>query len=317
MTTEGLHRRVAETVVARRLWSAGDRVAVAVSGGADSAVLLDLLVRSQGVHRGVLSVVTVDHGTRPGSADDVAWVVARAEHHGLPVHVVALDLGEDASEATCRSARYAALAALDVEVIALAHHRDDQAETTLLGLMRGGGTRAIAGMAWRRDRYARPLLDVSRAMLRTYASFRGLTWCDDPTNADRRFLRNRVRWEVMPLLEDLRPGCRAALARGAAHAAEDDAYLEQMSRQLEPFHDDGWPTSWVADAPAPIVRRAIRRRIPKAESRHLDALIHAARRGRGVVRLPEGSQVVVDGERVRMVQDAVPDSAIASTSGQG
>src|SRR5690606_25781808 len=140
---------------------------------------------------------------------------------GLPCAVVRLGLGPGASEAVCRDARYAALDDVDADVVALAHHRDDQAETALLGLLRGGGTRAIGGMAWRRGRYVRPLLDVGRDEVRAWAASRGLAWRDDPTNARPDFLRNRVRHELIPLLEALRAGSVTALARGAGHAAED------------------------------------------------------------------------------------------------
>lgn len=308
--TEGLHRRIAETIVARRLWWPGARVAVAVSGGADSVVLLDTLMRGQGVHQGRLSVVHVDHGTRADSASDAAFVRARAEHHGLPCTVATLTLGEGASEGRCREARYRVLDGLDTDVVALAHHRDDQSETALIGLLRGGGTRAIAGMAWVRGRYVRPLLDISRARLRTYAADRSIPWREDPTNSDLRHLRNRVRWEVLPLLEDLRPGCRAALARGAAHAAEDDAYLDRLAVEMEPWTGDGWPTGWIADTPAPIARRAMLRRLGDVTSAHLDGVVHAARRGRGQVRLPGDTRVVVDGERVRIV-DVRVDAVVA------
>ncbi len=175
-------------------------------------VLLDLLVASAGVHGGRLSVVTVDHGTRPGSAEDAAFVAARAEELGLACVVARLDLGEGASEDTCRRGRYAAFAALDVDRVALAHHRDDQAETALLALIRGG---------------------VSRAELAAWAEARGLRWRDDPTNDSPRFLRNRVRHEVIPLLDGLRAGAAEALARAATHAAQDDQWLEQASMAAE------------------------------------------------------------------------------------
>lgn len=284
---------VAHGVVARRLWAPGQRVAVAVSGGLDSVVLLDLLVRTAGVHGGVLSVVTVDHGTRPDSGDDAAFVVDLAGSLGLACVRVDAALGAEASEADARSARLAAFDGLDVDRVALAHHRDDQAETVLLGLLRGGGTRAVAGMAWQRGRLVRPLLDVSRDQLRAYATDRRLTWREDPTNASPRFLRNRIRHELLPWIEAARPGAGAALARGAGHAAEDDALLEALSVAEERHHDGGLSAAWVADGPAPLVRRALLRRLPTLTSALIDAIVEAARRGQGAVRVSEDVEVRV------------------------
>lgn len=291
-----LRLEVAETVVARGLWGRGDRVAVAVSGGLDSVALLDLLVASAGVHGGQLSVVTVDHGTRPDSAEDARFVESLAASWGLGCQTVTLALGQDASEDRCRQARYAALDALDVDRVALAHHADDQAETALLALIRGGGTRAVAGMAWRRDRYVRPLLDRPKARLRAWADARGLAWREDPTNAEPRFLRNRVRNELIPALEGLRGGAREALARAATHAAEDDAWLQAAAAHAEVRHVGGdLDAGWVGSGPAPLVRRALLRRLPDATAGQLDAVIRACRTGRGRVSLSEVVAVVVEG----------------------
>lgn len=300
--TSRLRLDVAETVVARGLWSKGARVAVAVSGGLDSVVLLDLLVASAGVHGARLAVVTVDHGTRPESAEDARFVAALAGGMGLDCTVVTLSLGEGASEDLCRAARYAALDALDVDHVALAHHADDQAETALLALLRGGGTRAMAGMPWRRGRYVRPLLDRPRASLEAWAASRGLSWREDPTNRSPRFLRNRIRHELIPALEDLRLGAREALARAATHAGEDDAWLQAASQAAEVTDPTGTlDAGWVATGPAPLVRRALLRRLPDATSGQLDAVIRACRARRGRVALSEVVAVVVEGGLVSIL----------------
>lgn len=278
---------VLEAIRAHRLWRLGDRVAVAVSGGLDSVVLLDVLVETARAHGGVLSVVTVDHGTRPDSADDARFVEALAAARGLPVATFRYDLGEGASEDAARRARLAAFDALPVDVIALGHHRDDLVETALLGWIRGSGTRGMGNLGWRSGSRVRPLLGVGRDALRAWAEARGLTWRDDPTNADLRYLRNRVRRDVLPALAALGPGVVEGMARGARHAAADDAWLEACSRDAEvavgPPDDSGFsPLSldFVAEGPAPLVRRALLRRRPEATGAQLDALIAAARRQR-------------------------------------
>ncbi|MCA9490016.1 MAG: tRNA lysidine(34) synthetase TilS [Myxococcales bacterium] len=213
-----LRHRVGATIRDRGLWTAGERVAVAVSGGADSVALLDLLVETRRWHGARLEVVTVDHGTRADADTDASFVWALARDRGLPVTRFDLGLGAHASEAVCREARYAAFERLGADRIALAHHREDLVETVLLQLIRGT---AAHGIAWVRGPYVRPLLDVPRDDLRRWLAWRSLAWREDPTNEERIRLRNRLRHEVLPLLEDLRPGAIGAFARSVLAAADE------------------------------------------------------------------------------------------------
>lgn len=224
-----LRHRVGECVAAERLWAPGDRVAVAVSGGLDSVVLLDVLVATRAWHGAALSVITVDHGTGPHSAALADRASEEAERHGLRCARVRLRLGAEASEERCRDARIAIFEGLSVDRVALAHHADDLVETVLLHLLRGAGTRGLAGMAARSGKRVRPLLGERREALLAWAQARGLRWLEDPTNASPRYLRNRVRNELIPLMEAIRPGATAAIARGAAFAAEDAALLEFLA----------------------------------------------------------------------------------------
>jgi len=296
-----LRHRVGETIAARGLWHPGERVAVAVSGGLDSVCLLDLLVATAPWHGGALSVVTIDHGTRHGSADDAAFVVALAGSLGLPVVRHDAHLGAGASEDVCRRARYAFLDVLDTDVVALAHHERDQAETVLINLLRGTGPGGLEGMAWRRGRYVRPLLDVPRADLEEWAAHRGLAWRDDPTNASERFLRNRVRNEVLPLLESLREGSTAALARSAALATEQGALLDALL-DAEPgvSSPDGLSTPWLASAHVALARRALHRAFAPLATAHADAILDAAARGDGRIDVGGRRIVVVDPARTRL-----------------
>lgn len=300
-----LRHRVGAAIAQHALWGPGDRVAVAVSGGLDSVSLLDLLHQLAGWHGGVLSVITVDHGCRPSSSADADFVEALAESLGLPCARASLSLGEGASEDTLRRGRYAVLDALDVDRVALAHHRGDQAETVLLHLLRGTGATGRAGMRWRRGRYVRPLLELSRSQLAAWADHRGLSFRHDPSNDDPRYLRNRIRHEVLPLLESLRPGAEAAIARSARLAAADDALLDELAARIA--HDvggRGWPLAALRDTPEPLIRRALRAAVPSLSAGQIDAVLTLVERGSGRITLSGGQrQLVVRGGRLRLVEE--------------
>jgi tRNA(Ile)-lysidine synthase len=235
-------RRVAD-LAAKALAGAGvpesgDGVAVAVSGGADSLALLHALRVLAGPRRWRLAVLTVDHGLRPGSAADAAFVADHAKSLGLPVRVLTLTPGDleahqaAGGEGAARAARYAALwrAADDLGCrwLATGHTLDDQAETVLLQLLRGAGPDGLAGMPVRSGRLLRPLLAVRRSETRVCCAATALAWREDPTNATDGPLRNRVRHHLLPLLEQLRPGATRTLARTAALAADERTWLDPL-----------------------------------------------------------------------------------------
>ncbi|WP_030483207.1 tRNA lysidine(34) synthetase TilS [Nocardioides aequoreus] len=214
-------------------------VLVACSGGADSLALLVAAVAERGAAR-VVGVV-VDHGLQAGSAAHTARVVDQMAALGVDETAsirVTVDPGHRGVEAGAREARYAALGQLArhfaADVVLLGHTLDDQAETVLLGLTRGSGGRSIAGMRPAHDRdgvtFVRPLLDVTRAETEAACREQDLTWWEDPHNADRRFVRSRIRHEVVPTLErELGPGVAAALARTAQSVREDVDALDDMA----------------------------------------------------------------------------------------
>ncbi|WP_019201059.1 tRNA lysidine(34) synthetase TilS [Tsukamurella sp. 1534] len=204
------------------------RVAVALSGGADSLALLAGALAA-GLET---TALVVDHGLQDGSRDVAESAAATARRLGAGARVlpVAVD-GAGGPEAAARSARYAALdAARDGAPVLLGHTLDDQAETVLLGLGRGSGARSLAGMAAWAEPYGRPLLGVRRTETRAGCAELGLVPWDDPHNADPRYTRVRLRTEVLPLLEDvLGGGVAEALARTAAQLRDDNDALDALA----------------------------------------------------------------------------------------
>jgi tRNA(Ile)-lysidine synthase len=218
----------------------GDLVLAACSGGADSLALAAALAFEAprlGLRAGG---VTIDHGLQPGSAERAAQVVRLLRRLELdPAEQVRVSVrggpGGGGPEAAARTARYAALDQVawrtGAAAVLLAHSRDDQAETVLLGLARGAGGRSLAGMPARRGRLRRPLLDLPRATLRDACLAEGLTPWDDPHNTDPAYARARVRHQALPALEAaLGPGIAAALARTATQLAADCDALDALAR---------------------------------------------------------------------------------------
>ena len=222
----------------------GTEVTCAVSGGADSLALLALAV-----HAGCRAVaVHVDHQLRDGSAAEAGVVAAAAERLGAGFRAVTIGPFRGGNvEATARAARYAVLPA-DVMT---GHTADDQAETVLLNLLRG----ASAGVAAMAPGPRRPLLAVRRWETTAVCARLGLDVVVDPSNTDPRFRRNRVRHELLPLMDDIaQRDVAALLTRQADVSRADNELLDALAEALD-------PTDAVALAAAPqaLARRAVRR----------------------------------------------------------
>lgn len=213
------------------------RIGVAVSGGADSVALLDLL-HQLGYS---LAVLHVNHGLRGADSDaDERFVRELAERLGLPIDVRCAPPpppGENLEQAL-RRIRYAffedARRRLRLERVATGHTLSDQAETVLLRLARGSGLQGLCGiLPVTRHGVIRPLLACSRSEIRQYLAARGLPWREDASNSDPRWRRNRVRAELLPLLRDiLNPRVESALARAAALAWEDEQDWQRRVRDV-------------------------------------------------------------------------------------
>jgi tRNA(Ile)-lysidine synthase len=212
-------------------------LAVAFSGGADSTALLAACAR-----RWPDSVVAihVNHQLQAAANDFERHCEAACAALGVRLHSTRVDAhhrkGESPEDAA-RVARYGAIheaaLAAPARCVALAQHADDQAETLLLALSRGAGVAGLAGMrpAWERDGidYRRPLLDVASDEIRRWLRSQGLGWIEDPTNADGRFTRNRIRSRVLPAIAGAFPSYRDTFARSSRHAAQAQALLEEFA----------------------------------------------------------------------------------------
>ena len=222
---------------------------VALSGGLDSSLLLALTASLRGARRlPGLRALHVDHGLHADSARWSRHCVALAESLEVPVEILRVDarpgIGES-PEAAAREARYAALRSRlgDGEMLLTAHHADDQLEGVLLQWLRGGGLRAVAGMApvrrfgsgW----HARPLLGFTRAELAAEAAETRLAWVDDPSNDDLRLDRNFLRHSVLPVLRTRWPAAARTVGRVAAQAAEALAMEEEIARADLGFAAEG------------------------------------------------------------------------------
>ncbi len=212
----------------------GERICVGLSGGCDSVVLLHLL--AAGTFRERLSAIHVHHGL---SANADAWLAHCADYCvslGVPlrVHHAHVDRSSrEGLEAAARRARYAAFAECGADILLVAQHRGDQAETLLFNLVRGAGVIGAAAIPVERKtdrlRILRPLLGVPRAEVEDYAKAQGLSWVEDESNEDRAFSRNFLRHEILPVLAERFPGAEAGLAQAAENFAEAALLLDQLA----------------------------------------------------------------------------------------
>ena len=248
---------------------AGSLVLAAVSGGADSLALLAGLAWE--APRGGLrpGVVHVDHGLQPDSAAQAVRVAEVAAGLGVEeIHCLEgfHEVGPDGPEGSARTARYRVIEdraqALGVDTVLTGHTRDDQAESVLLGLVRGSGARSLAGIPPRRGRYVRPLLELGHDTTLAACAAQGLVPWHDPSNDDTTLLRNTIRHQTLPAMEALLgPGVAESLARTAAMLREDADALDAMAADAYDAcrADPGLDCSALSALPTALRRRVVRR----------------------------------------------------------
>jgi tRNA(Ile)-lysidine synthase len=245
-------------ILRTNLFHPGQRIAIAVSGGADSVALFLRSLEERNNSGLVLSVVHVNHGIREAAAgEDAAFVASLASANGLDFHLhhadapaAASDLHETLEEAA-RNLRYAyfreLLAKGKVDAVATAHTLDDQAETVLLKLIRGAWTEGLSGihpvLAQPSGKILRPFLDNTRATIEAWLIEQQQTWKEDATNQDFAHTRNRIRGQLLPLLRTFNPQIANQLARLATIAADEETYWQtELGRLLPALLLPGRPT---------------------------------------------------------------------------
>ena len=286
----------------------GDTVIVAASGGADSSALAAALLpecKSKAIS--VIPLI-VDHGLQKNSADlahEAKKELTKLGYESIEIRKIAVEI-TDGIEASARRARYAALNDVaklhNAVAIFLGHTKDDQAETVLLGLARGSGTRSLSGMAQRIDHYRRPLLSITRAQTEAACEEAGIKFWRDPHNQSMEFTRVRVRENVLPMMEkEIGPGVTDALTRSARLLRDDadalDQWADEVFDELDPISLD---IATLETLPRAIRTRVLRKAIYLAgapsgslSADHIEPVesLVTAWKGQGVISLPGGVTV--------------------------
>ncbi len=304
----------------------GGRVGVAVSGGADSVCLLDVLAELAPRWELKLEVMHLDHQLRGAeSAADAEFVRELAASLGLEFHlrradVLGMAAGDNLEQAARRARREFFLEFLRegrLDRVALGHTRSDQAETVLFRFLRGSGTAGLAAMRpVTEEGFVRPLLEVDRADVLEYLTQRGIPWREDSSNTDRAFARNRIRHELLPMLtRDWNPALTEILAQTALLAQEEEDYWRgEIDRLAETFLVESPPgvmlrASALRELPRAAARRLIRRAVRDARGdarsidfRHVEQVLRLAERqaGHGRAQIP-GLEAVRSFDWIRLI----------------
>jgi tRNA(Ile)-lysidine synthase len=263
--------RVRRTISERELFKGGERVVLAVSGGADSLALLHAFARLAPEYGFELHVAHFDHRLRAGSDRDAVFVAAQARKLGIDATVRAADQNEpvkgQSPEETARTRRLRFLSETAESIaatrIATGHTMDDQAETVLMRVLVGAGRRGLSGIPPRRWYYARPLIDARRAQTEAFCRALKLRPRHDPTNDDPAYLRNEIRKDVLPFLKStVNARLVESLARLADIERDEDYEMDRRTSSLITPEDTGdgsrLPLPALRELPVALQRRAIR-----------------------------------------------------------
>jgi tRNA(Ile)-lysidine synthase len=296
---------VAKTVADHDMFTAGDRVLVAVSGGPDSVALAGLLKELAPRLSIILGMAHLNHGLRPEAEQEARHVKTLAQALDLPLHLESRDVAayrrrhRSSPEEAAREVRYAfykqVLTGNGYQKVALGHHSEDNAEMVLLNLLRGSGPLGLTGIPPVREKIiVRPLINLSRAQIFTYLSHRRLEYVSDPSNADPSFTRNRIRHVLLPLIrKEFNANIHETLHRTATITGDENRWIESVvdpicagvitGRDAQGLSLDLAVLGVLSRAPARrVVRRAIallRGNLRRITLAHVDALLQLAATG--------------------------------------
>lgn len=267
---------------------AGSRVLCALSGGADSMYLLCRLAE----HDCTVHAAHFNHRLRADAGRDEQFVRDWCAARSIPLTVGDGDVAAHARatgagiEEAARELRYRFLRKAAAEtgctLIATGHHAGDNAETVLMNLIRGCGLNGLCGIPERRDNVIRPMLAVEDRDIRAYLTARSIPHVEDESNRDTDYTRNRIRHQLLPLLEELNPRAAAHIAAAAQRLREDEAELQRQAKNLlnnctEGEDGTGISAALLAGAPRPVALRALKALAPGAQAVHLEALLELCR----------------------------------------
>ena len=309
-----------------------DGVLVALSGGADSvALLLELIKLQKNGKILCVEAAHLNHMIRGTDADaDEAFAAALCGRLGIPLHAERIDVPRIAKETgvsmelAARNVRYAFLERVrseqGLDYIATGHHRDDQAETVLLRIIRGTGTDGLAGMRIRSGRLIRPLLYTAKDEILSYLEEHGQSFCTDATNFSPDTTRNKIRLELMPLLRTMNPSIAETLSDMTAHIAEDSDLLNRLADDV--CREGGshrMNRQFLSTAERPIRLRVLRKMLPYSDYTHadldrLDRLLYG--QTGDTVTLKNGVLAWLDATDLRIGRKE-PDSFSTSVPGTG
>ena len=287
-----------------------------LSGGADSVALMLMLIPAAREKRIRLEAIHVNHGLRADESDeDERFCSILCKKEGIPLYTCRADLSGRTDEASAREARYAIFrkryAESGADALILAHHADDQAETFLMRLLRGAGPDGLACMKEDETvgslRILRPMLRLRREEIRNALRTDGITWREDSSNEDQSYLRNRIRHELMPVLNRISGTAVEKICRTAAQTGDDNRVLNTEAKAILERISDGWmlDAESLAERPVSLRRRVLRiwwqergpllkeHTLSAAQTESLEALLHISR---GKTNLPGGLHAIRDGK---------------------
>jgi tRNA(Ile)-lysidine synthase len=248
---------------------------VAVSGGVDSVVLLDMLAKEASPSSSIQLVVAhFDHGIRADSVDDSKFVGGLAKKYNLPFETERAELGAETSEADAREARYSFLKAVQqkhqASAIIMAHHQDDLLETSIINMLRGTGHRGLHSLK-SHEQLLRPLLHLKKVDILEYAKNNNLQWREDSTNQDTNYLRNKIRLEILPKSgEQWRQNMLAKISKAAEVGGRLDREIDQLVGQNMRKGQAIISRSWFVKLPHSIASEVIVAILRKLKTNDID-----------------------------------------------